>query len=483
MDPPLPKIDRIRSRITFLSGIKPEIYDCCPNSCCCYTGSLRDLRECPYCNQPRYRADGKSRKKFSYIPLIPRLVAFAGNQSMATKMQYRDRDHKHMPGTKTDVFDGRNYQSLRRQGIELRGQRLDRKYFADGRDVALGLSTDGFAPFKRRKNTAWPLIIFNYNLPPEIRFHLENILALGVIPGPKKPVDIDSFLWPLIQELYRLAAGVRAFDILSSKLFALRAFLILAFGDIPAISMIMRMKGHNGISPCRMCEIVGLRVPNSRATTHYVPLDRSQHPHVQADATQLYEASNLPLRTHDKLLAQAAQVQSAMTNVNADDLSKKFGIKGIPDLSYVPTLSFPSSFPYDFMHLIWENLVKNLVLLWTGEFKGLDDGTESYTLPKAIWEAIRTATATAGSTIPSAYGSRVPNIQTHRSQLSAEMWSFWTLYLGPVLLRRRFQHQKYYAHFIRLVRLLNICLQFEITDDEIEEVRLGFIRWVEDYEE
>jgi hypothetical protein len=134
------------------------------------------------------------------------------------------------------------------------------------------------------------------------------------------------------------------------------------------------------------------------------------------------------------------------------------------------------------MHLIWENLIKNLVLHWTGGFKSLNDGTESYQLPKAIWEAIGEATATAGSTIPSAYGSRVPNIATNSSYCSAEMWSFWTLYLGPVLLRRRFQRQKYYKHFVQLVRLLNICLQFEITDGEIEDIRTGFIQWVEDYE-
>lgn len=46
------------------------------------------------------------------------------------------------------------------------------------------------------------------------------------------------------------------------------------------------------------------------------------------------------------------------------------------------------SFPYDFMHLIWENLIKNLVLHWTGGFKDLDDGVEEYQLPQAIWEAI-----------------------------------------------------------------------------------------------
>ncbi|KAF7347089.1 hypothetical protein MVEN_01462900 [Mycena venus] len=465
-NPPLPALDGIRSRVNFLAGFKPQIYDCCVNSCLCFVGRHENLTKCHYCNEPRWRANGKARKKFTYIPIIPRLVAFAGNRDMAEQQQYR-ANHVHTPGVTTDVFDGQHYRSLRTKHVEINGRKLPHKYFEDRRDVALGASWDGFAPFKR-----------------QLRFLLEYILALGVIPGPNKPKDSDSFLWPAIQELLRLAAGVRAFDVLSGKLFALRAYLILVFGDIPAVSMFMRMKGHNGISPCRMCKIVGLRIPGARGTAHYVPLNRSCHPEVRANrsAIKVYDAGNLPLRTHDEIIAQGKEVEAAATTAQADRLAKKYGVKGVPLLSYLPSLSFPQSFGYDFMHLIWENLIKNLVLLWTGEFKGLDDGREDYELSKAVWEAVAAETASASDTIPSAYGSRIPNIAKDRSNVSAEMWSFWTLYLGPVLLRRRFKHVKYYRHFIRLVRLLNLCLKFEITDDEIESIRTGFISWVETYE-
>lgn len=481
-DSPLPKIDALKARVAFLAGIKPEIYDCCPNSCCCFTGAWADFQQCPYCKRPRFRKGGKARKHFTYIPLIPRLQAFAANQSMAEKMKYRGHEHHHIPRETKDVFDGQHYRRLRKQPATLGQETLGHKYFADPRDVALGLSTDGFAPFKRRKNTAWPLILFNYNLPPDIRFHLEYILALGVIPGPKKPIDFDSFIWPLLRELFRLAKGVRAFDILGSKLFSLHAWLILVFGDIPAISMVMCMKGHSGLSPCRMCNISALRGPEPRSA-HYVPLYCANHCAVRhsADAIKQYDPSNLPLRTHDVFIAQGTEVQASSVIAHADKLAKAYGIKGVPVLSNLPSLSFPTSFPYDFMHLIWENLIKNLILLWTGDFKNLDDGRESYLVSSAIWQAIGESTAKSGSTIPSSYGSRVPNIASKGSQCSAEMWSFWALYIGPVLLLRRFD-KKYYQHFIRLVHLLNICLQFEISDDEIEEIRVGFIRWVLDYE-
>jgi hypothetical protein len=35
---------------------------------------------------------------------------------------------------------------------------------------------------------------------------------------------------------------------------------------------------------------------------------------------------------------------------------------------------------------------------------------------------------------------------------------------------------------MELVKLLNICLQFEITTEEVQIIREGMIKWVEDYE-
>ncbi|KAF5364426.1 hypothetical protein D9758_010711 [Tetrapyrgos nigripes] len=242
--------------------------------------------------------------------------------------------------------------------------------------------------------------------------------------------------------------------------------------------MLMHMKGHNAKSPCRMCSIVGVVGPND-SRTNYVPLNRAWID--EDDRIRVYDPTNLPMRTHDNLLAQAAEVQAAPTNAQAERLAQQYGIKEIPALSFLDSLIFPTSFPYDFMHLIWENLVKNLVLHWTGQFKGLDDGSENYTIEKAIWEAIGAETAVSGATIPSTFGARVPDVANDKTTINAEMWSFWTMYLGPVLLRKRLS-RKFYDHFILLVKLLNKCLQFEITTEEVNEIRQGFVEWVQKYE-
>ncbi|KAI0061239.1 hypothetical protein BV25DRAFT_1870912 [Artomyces pyxidatus] len=133
------------------------------------------------------------------------------------------------------------------------------------------------------------------------------------------------------------------------------------------------------------------------------------------------------------------------------------------------------------MHLIWENLIPNLVRFWTGEFKGLDEG-QPYVLAPTVWEAIGKASAAASKTIPSSFGASIPNPAKDRTYFTSETWSIWSLFLAPALLRRRFLSNAYYVHFCALVPLLNTCLQFEIDDEEIEEVRQGFIKWVIEYE-
>jgi hypothetical protein len=397
------------------------------------------------------------------------------NSTYAERMQYRS-NRTHDPTKLTDIFDGTHYTSLLGKYVTIDDEQLPMQFFSDPRDIALGLSTDGFGPFKHRNKTAWPLILFNYNLSPEERFRKKHIIPLGTIPGPKKPLDLDSFLWPVVQELLQLKIGVLAFDAHLQTTFTLHAYLIVVFGDIPAVSMIMRMKGHNAIAPCRMCEIQGIRKPGTN--THYVPLDRSSFPGSQDS----YDPSVLPLRDHASFLEQAEMVQSASTSKDFDRLSTMFGIKGLPLLSALSSLSLPISFPYDFMHLIWANLIPNLILLWTGKFKDLDHNGQDYVIMRTVWNAIGEATFRAGETIPAALGSRVPNIALEKAHMIAETYSIWTLYFAPVLLKGRFLDERYYKHFMELVRLLTHCIDLEITQEQVDDLDQSFQKWVRDYE-
>jgi len=397
----------------------------------------------------------------------------AANLQLAETMRYRSEfEGTRNQGQMQDIFDGELYRSLLNSFVTVAGEQLPFYHFPDSRDIALGLSTDGVAIFKKRSKTAWPIVLFNYNLPPDIRFHKKNLIPVGVIPGPKKPTDMDSFLYPLVQELLQFEIGVKAFDTLTKTLFILHAYLIVVIGDIPAVALLMRMKGHNAFSPCRMCEITGVREPPS--TTHYVPLYR------QSSAS--YNPSNLPMRTREGFMNEAEEVQFAINKTIAEHLAKEFGINGIPLLSSLSSLSFPASFPYDFMHLIWENLIPNLISFWTGEFKDIPHSGKGYVLETSVWKEICSISAMAGNTIPAAFGCRVPDMSTQRWQLTSESRAMWTLFIAPVVLRGRFIEEKYYQHFLDLVRLLNMCLEYELAMEQVAEIKQGFIKWVKDYE-
>jgi hypothetical protein len=472
---------KTRSHVRALSRFEPVKFACCINSCICYTGPYADLDECPNCGTSRLDESGRARRLFSYMPLIPRLRALMSNHTYATRLQYRADEHEknRRPGTITDIFDGLHYRSLLGERVVVGDRTYPYNYFSDHRDIALGFATDGFAPFKKRKHTAWILLIFNYNLPPDERFQKDNILCVGIIPGPKKPWDADSFIYPLVRELLELATGVSAYDALSRSLFSLHAYVITGFGDIPAVSMLMHMKGHNGLCPCRMCRIFGIRIPDSRNKTLYVPLSRRNHP-APTDVVE-YHPEKLPLRSHDQFMMQAKEVESAPTEMQREELAKTYGIKGVPLLGALGSLRFPQSFPYDFMHLVWENVIPNLVLFWSGHYKGMDED-QPYVLSPHIWEEVGAISAAATRTIPSSFGAPIPNPAKDRSCFTSSTWSVWSLFIAPIVLEGRFPDDRYYKHFCDLVRILNLCLQFEISEKDIGDIESGICKWVVDFE-
>ncbi|KAJ3833514.1 hypothetical protein F5878DRAFT_654300 [Lentinula raphanica] len=133
------------------------------------------------------------------------------------------------------------------------------------------------------------------------------------------------------------------------------------------------------------------------------------------------------------------------------------------------------------MHIL-ENIIPMLVDHWTGSFKGLDAGNEDYELESSVWSAIGQGCVESSAKIPSSFGCRIPNIETERHFFKAETWLLFATIVGPVLLRRRFKRQKYYDHFILLVKLIYKCLQFRLTHDEIDDIEQGFAQWVTEYE-
>jgi hypothetical protein len=482
----LPTHSQLRTRIGVLSGMRGARIDCCVNSCIAYTGPYANELVCPYCPEARYKPNPRNptrlipRRYFVYLPIIPRLANLFLDPEMARRLRYRTKPR---PNSITDIFDGTYYRSLLGRRVTVGAETLEHKYFSKPTDVALGLSTDGFGPFKSRKQTCWPLILFNYNLHPSICTQLAHILCIGVIPGPNAPKDISTYLEPLIDELEDLARGVPAFDSKDGHTFSLRAYLLACFGDMPAVAKLMAMKGHNGKFPCHACKIEGVNAGGGRGkTTLYTPLSRTFVKDHSAPCH--YDPLNLPRRTHADHLQQALDIEAAINDNNETLRSRNTGINGLSPLARLSSIEFPTSFPHDFMHVVFENILPNLLDMWTRNKRWENFGTadDDYLLHKDVWTAIGAGCAASGDTIPAAFGCRVPNLKEKRGELTSESMLLFATLLGPVLLRGRFRRRRYYDHFVRLVKLINTCVGFEITRDQVQEIRSGFARWVKDYE-
>jgi hypothetical protein len=138
----------------------------------------------------------------------------------------------------------------------------------------------------------------------------------------------------------------------------------------------------------------------------YMLLSHCNHP--EPTDVNKYDPGNLLLCEHNSFLAQAKSLQDACTDKDCEELMKAYGIKSIPLLRALTSLRFPWSFLYNFMHLIWENLILNLILIWSGCFKGIDKGKQ-YIIDPPAWQHVGTDSTEATKTIPLSFGGAIPN--------------------------------------------------------------------------
>ena len=86
------------------------------------------------------------------------------------------------------------------------------------------------------------------NLPREERFKPENVIMVGIVPGPKEPKgDINSFFKPLVDELIGFWDGVIFEDsYLPEGMLKLRVALLALCFDVPTTRKCGGFAGYSG---------------------------------------------------------------------------------------------------------------------------------------------------------------------------------------------------------------------------------------------
>ncbi|WMV18242.1 hypothetical protein MTR67_011627 [Solanum verrucosum] len=145
--------------------------------------------------------------------------------------------------------------------------RLHPDFALDCRNVRLGLSSDGFNPFRTMSisHSICLVMLMVYNLPPWMCMKSEYSILPLLIPGPRSHGnDIDIYLQPLIDELKLLwDYGVETYDASRNQTFQMRAALIWTLNDFHAYAMLSGWS-TKGKFACPCCDYV----TNSRYLKH-----------------------------------------------------------------------------------------------------------------------------------------------------------------------------------------------------------------------
>ncbi|KAE8217309.1 hypothetical protein CF319_g8576, partial [Tilletia indica] len=417
-----------------ITKLDEQVWDMCPNSCMAFVGPNANLQRCTAtrdgqrCRERRYDENGKPRKTFTTIPILPRARAKWASGYASTylheratrsveELQDHDEDHIFL-----DFGDGAVMWMLKE----------NKGLFQTAGEEAYMLSVDGAQMVERKESNGWIVLLTCLNTPPQTRFRRKESFVASVIPGPRNPVDVDSFLWPIMQEFARASRGYWLWDGGKREWFLWRAYLVFAAADQPGSQKINHMTGTSGYSGCRICHIIANYVPNQ--TTGYFPLEstgQQDDPPMNSDRPESYDPYDLPLRT-DRTYAEALEeLDGCITAAERADTRRLTGLSTRPLLTASPAFTMPSFFPVDIFHLFGMNIPSLLWQVFLNPHPG-----DPFSLSEAQQRRFAQLLTDSGKDLPGSFSSGLPRDPSEFSQSHYKMfeWSLvFYLYFPPFL--------------------------------------------------
>jgi hypothetical protein len=241
-------------------GLSSQMVDMCPKSCMAFTGEFKDCQNCVHirdghvCGEPCFDKKGKARAQMIYTPIAPVIQPFYANREMAEAMRYRHQNlQKALKKLKPDS-PPTEYSDFSDSINHINHSHL----FQNETDTAISISGDGAQLTMKKQSDVWVLIVTILNLPPDMRIKATNIIIPLVIPGPRSPGNVESFVYVLYEELAKLSVGIWTKDALG-QFFLLKVYLCGVLGDMLGSAKLSKMAGHMAVHGCRFCTVQGAR--------------------------------------------------------------------------------------------------------------------------------------------------------------------------------------------------------------------------------
>ena len=121
-------------------------------------------------------------------------------------------------------------------------------------NLAFILNVDFFQPYKHVQYSLGAIYLCVMNLPREIRYKRENVILVGLIPGPSEPChDMNSFLKPLVDDLMKCWQGVDMNIASLNHKKKIHCALLCVACDLPAGRKVCGFLGHSTRLRCSRC--------------------------------------------------------------------------------------------------------------------------------------------------------------------------------------------------------------------------------------
>lgn len=279
------------------------------------------------------------------------------------------------------------------------------------------------------------------NLPRQIRYKMENIILVGVIPGPKEPkLTMNSYLYPLVQEMKELWEGViipcAATPV---KCVLVRAAITCCASDIPATRKLCGFVGHSAKLGCSKCSKKFITLSSSENKRDYSGYNR-----------ELWSERNLSEHRQ-----QAGNYLKAKTKADQKSIEDDFGLRYtvLLELPYFDPIRFSVVDP---MHNVYLGSAKHTMQVWVD--KGILTKKHFHEIEKIV-SKFKTAQDVG----------RLPlKISSGFSGFTADQWRSWVTIFSPVALKGILpsNHLRCWLLYVRACTLL--CTRI-ITRNAIEQ--------------
>ena len=339
--------------------------------------------------------DGKKRlyphKVYCYRSVIETLKTLVKKSNFTERCElWRQREIRSMHHVMCDVFEGRVWRDFQVYNGS--------PFLEKPRNYGFMLNVDWMQPFTHTQYSIGVLYMVLMNVPREERFKRENVIFVGIIPGPREPSgNINAYLSPLVDELELLWNDGILLKHSGSRLFPerFRAALLCVACDIPAARKTCGFTSHNSKNGCHRCtkqfKTGGIGEP-----TDYSGFD----PCV--------------LRTDANHHRQVEEICQQTTQDERNAMESNFGSR-YSELLRLPYFDCVHFTIVDPMHNLFLGTAKHMVEIWIGE--QILKSTDLTTIQERVDQ----------TETPSDIGRLPTKIGKSFGGFTAEQWKTWVI--------------------------------------------------------